>query len=468
MASTVSFASLTVSAVTLGLALQVADGFYHPTALLALSAALILAGVGVFLMRAAPPDRSRGGLALRVILAAGVGVHVIALLGKAPGMYLEEGARIDLFRAGVLVEAALAAAGVLGIGALTRIWFPAILVINLALGGWMMSASPNPRIDVVEVHRSALRALGRGRNPYRVTFRNIYGANSGFYNPQAVSGDRVLFGYPYPPVSLLLAAPGQLAFKDYRYAELGALVAAAALIGYAGASLLSRLAAVLLLTTPRVFFVLEQGWTEPIAVLMLALTTFWMVRRPAWSAWAGGLLCVTKQYLGLAGPLLLRFGATQPGGMRSFSSRAVLAARLSRFRLRSGICARSSTRSCCCKPEEPFRIDSLSFVSWAARAGWGEGSFLWAVGAALVVIALALWRTPNTAAGFAGGLALAAFAMFAMGSKAFCNYYFFVIGALCCALAAASASERRTFSSTSLRSARPAFPAGLLPDRPSP
>ena len=33
-------------------------------------------------------------------------------------------------------------------------------------------------------------------------------------------------------------------------------------------------------------------------------------------------------------------------------------------------------------------------------------------------------------------MTLTTFAMFAFGSKAFCNYYFFVIGALCCAIAA--------------------------------
>ena len=53
---------------------------------------------------------------------------------------------------------------------------------------------------------------------------------------------------------------------------------------------------------------------------------------------------------------------------------------------------------------------------------------------------MVMWRTPNHAAGFAGGLALSTFVLFAMGSKAFCNYYFFVIGALCCTLAALVAS----------------------------
>jgi hypothetical protein len=85
---------------------------------------------------------------------------------------------------------------------------------------------------------------------------------------------------------------------------------------------------------------------------------------------------------------------------------------------------------------EPFRPDSLSYLSWAAREGWGQGSFWWAVGAACVAIVIGLVATPNTAAGFAASVSLYSLAMFAFGSKAFCNYYFFVIGALCCTVAA--------------------------------
>jgi hypothetical protein len=131
------------------------------------------------------------------------------------------------------------------------------------------------------MHGEAFYALRRGQNPYQITFENIYGAGSGFYNPQAVAGNRVLFGYPYPPLSLLLALPGYLAAGDYRYSELAAWVASAAFIGYARPAILAKLAAALLLTQPRGFFVLEQGWTEPIAVLMLAVVIFGMSRRRA-------------------------------------------------------------------------------------------------------------------------------------------------------------------------------------------
>jgi hypothetical protein len=87
---------------------------------------------------------------------------------------------------------------------------------------------------------------------------------------------------------------------------------------------------------------------------------------------------------------------------------------------------------------EPFRSDSLSYLSWAAREGWGTGSIGWAIAAACIALIVSARRTPNTAAGFAGSLALSSFAMFAFGSKAFCNYYFFVAGTLCCSIAAQS------------------------------
>ena len=427
--------ALAVAAVTLGVSLQIADGFYEPRALRTLSVALVLTLGGVAMMPRNAVDHHTGWI-MRLVLTAGIVLQLAVLFRANPGMYLEPGARLELFAAGIALEGALVVIGSSGLRQSARWWFPAVLALNLALGVWMLKASPNPKIDVVEVHQTALRALGRGRNPYRITFRNIYGQNSGFYNPEAVAGDRVLFGYPYPPLSLLVAAPGQLIFKDYRYAELAALVAAAALIGFTGASVLSQLTAVLLLTTPRVFFVLEQGWTEPIAVLMLAATTWAMIRRPRWSPWIAGLLTVTKQYLGLAAPLLLKFGSTQRDGWKPFVARAAIAAGAVTLPFLFWNVRAFMDTVILLQTKEPFRIDSLSFVSWAARAGWGEGSFIWAGATAVVALAFVLTWLPNTAAGFVGGLALASFATFAMGSKAFCNYYFFVVGALCCAIAA--------------------------------
>ena len=33
---------------------------------------------------------------------------------------------------------------------------------------------------------------------------------------------------------------------------------------------------------------------------------------------------------------------------------------------------------------EPFRVDSLSYLAWAAQHGMGRGSFVWAIGAGSV------------------------------------------------------------------------------------
>jgi hypothetical protein len=425
-----------VSAIALGYALQIANGFYHPAALGWLTAAIVFCAAGVVWSRSSANPSRRGIVVLHILMGGGLAWQLVTLGASSPGMYVSENANLSLFRALVLVQAALIGLGFVPIRWLRRIWFPALLLVQLGLGGWMLRASPSPRIDVVVVHRAAIEALLDGRNPYRITFQNIYGANSGFYNPALVAGDRVMFGYPYPPVSLALVVPGHIWAGDYRYAELAALVIGAALIGFARPTLTAKLSASLLLTSPRGLFVLEQGWTEPIAVLLFAGTVYCLLRRPAVAPWVSGLLLVTKQYLVLAGVALLRFTATLGVRRRRFLlglSGAALVATLPfvlwdpRAFLDNVVLLQA---------REPFRIDSLSYLSWAARAGWGMGSLAWSLVAACAALLIGLLRTPNTPAGLAASLALSWMVMFAFGSKAFCNYYFFVIGVLCCAVAA--------------------------------
>src|SRR5439155_912649 len=91
-----------------------------------------------------------------------------------------------------------------------------------------------------------------------------------------------------------------------------------------------------------------------------------------------------------------------------------------------------------------FRNDSLSYLAWAAIHGFGQGSFVWAVGAGVVGGIVSAVTTRNTPEGFSASITLTTFAFFAFGSKAFCNYYFFVIGALCCAIAALPLATVRT------------------------
>src|SRR5262249_13020244 len=153
------------------------------------------------------------------------------------------------------------------------------------------------------------------------------------------------------------------------------------------------------------------------------------------------LLVVTKQYLVLAALPFLRvlLSARQKSGLAVASGVVAASAVTLPFALWH---PRSFVRTVLLlQTEEPFRIDSLSYLSWAARAGLGAGSLFWSIGAAALSLAFVLWRMPKTAAGFAGALGLALFTTFAFGSKAFCNYYFLVVAVLCATVAALPPDE---------------------------
>jgi hypothetical protein len=413
--------------------------------------ALGLAVAGAFAWRV-PIPAWRG---YEVVLTLGAGAivawQVSALLEATPGLSLAY-RRLEGFYQRIGIEAAIVGTGFVAslvptagrasIRLVARLWFPALLVVHLSAGTWMIQNAFDPQIDVVLFHKEAFAALKSGQSPYDMSIKNIYGADSGFYGKALVQGDRVLIGYPYPPLNLLLAAPAYFLKGDYRYAELIAWIAAAALIAYAGAGLLTKLAGAVLLTQPRGFFVLEQGWTEPIALFMLTLTAFVLARRPALSPWVGGLLLVTKQYLGLALPALWRWARATIGAPRFLLKAAFIGAAVTLpfffWHVQSFL-----ENVVFMQARQPFRLDSLSFLAFAARHDWGQGSLAWALGASALALVMCMRVTPNTAAGFAATMAVTTFAMFAFGSMAFCNYYFFVAGACCCAAAHASVIARR-------------------------
>ncbi|MGC4086057.1 MAG: hypothetical protein QM736_29010 [Vicinamibacterales bacterium] len=280
----------------------------------------------------------------------------------------------------------------------------------------MLRVSPFPGIDVIFVHHEALEALINGHDPYRISFPNIYGdAWRNYYNPIVVFGDRIGFGYPYPPPSLLLALPGHLLFRDYRYMELAFLIGSAGLMGLTRRHMAARLAPLLLLTTPRGFFVLEQGWTEPIAIFTVALSTFLLTRGPLPASWAMGLMLATKQYLPFTGLAVLR--SLLLDKRRAWMCVLVMAFVGAAVTLPFALWhINSFMRSVVwLQTLEPFRTDALSFLIWADRGGLGRGNFLWAVGAAVIAAVMCLFTTRNTPSGFAASAAMTMFAMFAMG-----------------------------------------------------
>jgi hypothetical protein len=429
---------LALAALTLGRALQVNNGFFHPDAFRWLMAALGLAIAGVAAGRLRGRMEAASRRALPGLLLAGVLLQALQLFVSPPLMYAPlPSAQRSPFLAQTIAASALLAIVVAFASKRVRIAaFAALVCAHTAMGVWAVRTVPNPAIDVVTVHREAIAALKGGRSPYSITFADIYGGESGFYAQGMSSGGRVQFGYPYPPLSLLLAAPAEWAFGDFRYAEVAALSVAAALVGAIGWTPQAMLAGALLLTTPRVLFEIEQGWTEPFAVMLLAAAVAALSRGRAASAPLLGLTMAVKQYLGAA-LLLVPLLPVSAAPVRKTAVVAVTVAAAVTLPFLLWDPRGFLNSVVLLQFREPFRADSLSVPAWLASRGYAPpGMWVTAVAAAIAAV-VSLGALPRTPASSAAGLALVTFAAFAFGKKAFCNYYFFVLGALAAAIAGA-------------------------------
>jgi uncharacterized membrane protein len=373
------------------------------------------------------------------------------------------------FRAGLMIAAGLLVFGPRSVSrSLQRSWFPLLLIVFGVLGIWMVHSSPQPEIDVWMFQQNAAAELLHGHNPYAMTFPDIYHStlpgHQQVYGTGLVVDDQLQFGFPYPPVSLLLATLGYLFAGDHRYAQVAALMLAGLFMGYSGRGRIATLGAALFLFTPRAFFVLGRGWTEPFVVMLLAATIFCACRRSRWLPVALGLFLATKQYLIFAVPLtyfLLRSSEDAPGGIRwrewfDLLWKTILIAAIVTvpFVLWNPHAFWKSTMSV--QGMAPFRWDALSYLVWYGFRGHlvtqPLTALFWSTFAALAALALALRRSPRTPAGFAASLSLLSLAFFAFNKQAFCNYYFFVIGAMCCAI---TASACEVGSPSAIRKPRP-------------
>ncbi len=138
-----------------------------------------------------------------------------------------------------------------------------------ALGFWMLRASPAPIIDVFTWHKVSYAAFANGTNPWSIFMPNIYGQTL-WYAPGLADAAQVKVGYPYPPLTFILGGLANAVTGDYRYADVIACTGAGVLLAFCRPGRLGPIAAALFFLTPRSLFVLEQGWTEPLSVLMFA------------------------------------------------------------------------------------------------------------------------------------------------------------------------------------------------------
>ncbi len=316
---------------------------------------------------------------------------------------------------------------------LAMLFAPLLLAIGalLILGGLVIAVTlsvlePTPNIDVFIFHQHAWAALSAGHSPYGGSIPNIYG-NLRFYSERFADLQNVFVGFPYPPLSLLLSLPA-LALGDPRYATLAAWVLTAIVAALTGRDRASLLAAALLLAFPRLFFVIDNTWTEPLVLLLFSLVLYSAARAPRWLGLALGLFLAAKQYDVLLLPLVFLL---RPA--RAVWWQALLVAALVTLPLALTNPLGFWHDVVAFQFAQPFRDEALSFDNlFGWRAAW-PAFVLFAL-----ATALALWRAPKTASGFALASGFVWLVFFAFNKQAFCNYYALVIGVLCLALSASS------------------------------
>lgn len=439
-----------LSAVALSFALNISQGFLNAGALLWISVAFAWC-LGAVLTRRNGffTDRSDWSRALlHGVLQLGVWMQLIRLSRNIP-IYLQKpilSSTVDVLHFGALLVLLLTFAAYIPRFRYRKAIFPAILLVHVALGVWMIRHCQWPGTDVFVIQRDAARALLHGINPYTITFPDPYHSKSTFYAPGLSVGGRLMTGYVYPPLSILMALPGQL-LGDVRYANLMAISGAGALLAYARPSRFSFLAATLFLFFPQVFFVLVLCWTDAFIVLLLAAVLFAACRAPRFLAVALGLLMAVKQYLFLIAPLIFLLVPEQKTEANRKSStwrllgKTVLVGLAVSLPLVLWNPAAYWRCAVLLNFGNPFRPDSLNFAAaWFAFTKQVPSSL---IGFALLIPTywLIVKRSPRTPAGFAGATALLYFVFFLFGRQAFINYYFVIFSALCGAVAVAKLDD---------------------------
>lgn len=445
-----STTAVTLAAASIGYAIHWRDGEYWPNALKWVTIGLPLTVAGVSLPNLHYPRRWGGPIVLGA-LGAAVYFQFFQLLRSPPGgwnwwsndIHDLRWESLRIYYAGVVSAAVLTAGLLLDLRSMRAVCLPLLLAIQFSLGVWMIRSSPLPKIDVFAFQQLGPEALLSGRNPYAVEMPDIYHGTQqerdrAVYGQGLSQEGRLKFGFPYPPLSLYFATAGYKFTGDHRYAQVVALTLAGAFVALCRPGRVSALAAVLLLFTPRAFFILGRGWTEPFVVCMLAAAVFCACRGLRVLPIVLGLFLASKQYLIFAIPAIYllvppprtwRRVLTLMGG--AVLTAVIVSAPLVLWDWRAFLHSAGTVQKLA-----PFRDDALSYLVWIYHQ-WGWKGDAW-VGfiAMLIGMALSLCRSPRDPAGFAAALALIYLPFIAFNKQAFANYYLLVIAALCCVAAA--------------------------------
>lgn len=437
---------IVIAAAGLGGVLQWTNGHYKPGAVLVVVAIWLLtlfATLGSVRLSA----RFFEARAIVLVLALALAVQLGLLVTEPPAMEMEgaDAGQRHLFDFLVVVASLLVGLGVAGSEPLrtapgekrsrwSGLWFPALVVVHFVMGGLVIGFVREPSIDVYVVEMDSARALLHGINPFGITFPDPYHGTSAYFPPGTSVDGRLMFGFVYPPLSLLLCLPGYILGGDTRWSMLVALELAALLIAHARPGKLAKLAAAAFLFMPRTFFVLSNAWTDSFVVLLTAAVCFSAMRKPRWLFVALGLYVCLKQHMFLGIPALLmllpRPLPWKQVGALTWKGGAVAAAVTIPFVLWGPHAFFHSVIDI----REMFRLDSLGVLAYLHNTGLATPSKWTGLAAVIPLLALGLWRVPRTPGGFALFAGATHFTLYLFSTHAFCNEYFNVIGALYCAV----------------------------------
>ena len=199
------------------------------------------------------------------------------------------------------------------------------------------------------------------------------------------------------------------------------------------------LATYIFLFMPRLYYVLEQSWTEPL-VLLLAVAVVWCaIHRPNWKFLAQGLMIASKQYMVFLFPLIfLLIPRGSPKRVWLRSSGWVVGSAFVGYGS-SGILELSGfLLGCWSGTVVPgFQKSMLEFCFCVCRCVWSisipVAPFYYSGRSPFLI--LAVWRALTGRFRFRPGVGVGT-VLRVFSKQAFCNYYFLVVGLFCCALAA--------------------------------
>lgn len=294
--------------------------------------------------------------------------------------------------------------------------------------------APVPRIDVWTVQTYGARAILEGKNPFQVV--------SVVDTAPGVVRDDV--PYVYPPLQLMLTTPGYL-LGDVRVTMGTALLVLGAALrdltvrsGRKLPPLLLDAPALVVWLSPKLLFIFEQTWVDPVQIALIASGTALAARRRVWpAAIAFGLVLASKQTMFWVAPLvfvsfpifrlrhalvavLIPVATYVPFALWNWP--ALLHANLGFV---AGL---------------PARPDALSFVNWASIALGVRVPYAIAFPLAAAMVGYVVLRRRAQPHVFGVALLFTYFVFFTLNKWTFANYYFSLLGMA--ALGAAMALHR--------------------------